>query len=126
MRKWLIATLSVISLGLAVPALALSDEEREAKRAKWESLTPEEQEAKKAERQTRLDEHKATREQRREDFGNLSDEEQTAARAKRRARFEESGGPRFGGPGGKQRGEGSPGGRQRGEGGRRRGGPRGG
>jgi hypothetical protein len=75
MRTWLIATVSVISLGFALPALALSDEEKAAKRAQWESLTPEEQEAKKAERQAKFEEHKATREQRREDFGNLSAEE---------------------------------------------------
>jgi hypothetical protein len=116
MKKWLIATVSLISLGLAVPALALTDEEKAAKRAEWESLTQEEQDAKKAERQAKFEEHRATREQRREDFGNLSDEEQTAARAERRARFEESGRSRVGGPGGKQRGEG----------GRRRGGSRGG
>jgi hypothetical protein len=91
MRKWLIAIVPLIAMGLAAPALALTDEEREARRAEWEAMTPEERQAAKEERKAALKERRSSQ---REKWENMTDDERTAAKEARRARFEESGGER--------------------------------
>ena len=89
MRKWLITMVPIITMGLSVPAFALTDEEPEARRAKWAIMTSDE-------RQAVMEEPEAARQEQRalqpEKWENMTDEERKAARKARQARFEERGG----------------------------------
>ncbi|GEM_PF-4968480 len=90
MRKWLIAIVPAIAMSFSIPAFA-NEDEREARRAALEAMTPEERKAAMEERRAA---HKERRSSQREKWENMTDEEREAAKESRRARFEENGGER--------------------------------
>ena len=88
MWKWLITMVPIITMGLSAPAFALTDEEREARRVKWKTMTADERQAVMEEPEAARQEQRALQ---REKWENMTDEERKAASKVRQARFEERG-----------------------------------